>query len=62
MRDNASEAARPLERLGEVGAGLEKQFGNVEEMIKSWIKTRPGLTLGAAFATGVLFGWLIKRR
>jgi hypothetical protein len=62
MSATASEAAPALERLAEAGAGLEKRFGDVEEVIKSWIKTRPGLTLGAAFATGVLIGWLIKRR
>ena len=62
MSDTAGEAASPLERLAEAGAGLEKQFGDVEELIKAWIKTRPALTLSAAVAAGVLIGWLIKRR
>ena len=62
MSDKAGEAAPPRERLAEAGAGVEKQLGDVEELIKTWIKTRPGLTLGAALAAGVLIGWLIKRR
>jgi hypothetical protein len=50
------------QQLSAVGVEAKKQLGDVEELIKSWIKTRPALTLGAALATGVLIGWLIKRR
>ena len=49
-------------RLVDAGAEVSKQFGDVEEVIKTWIKTRPGLALGAALAAGVMIGWLIKRR
>jgi ElaB/YqjD/DUF883 family membrane-anchored ribosome-binding protein len=50
------------ERLGEAGEEMKKRFGDVEELVKTWVKTRPGLTLGAALAAGVMIGWLIKRR
>jgi ElaB/YqjD/DUF883 family membrane-anchored ribosome-binding protein len=61
--DLARNAAVELEqRLAEAGAEVKKQFGDVEELIKGWVKARPGLTLGAALAAGVLIGWLIKRR
>jgi ElaB/YqjD/DUF883 family membrane-anchored ribosome-binding protein len=63
MSETAATAAGELgQRLADVGAEAKKQFGDVEELIKTWIKTRPGLTLGAAVAAGVLIGWLIKRR
>jgi ElaB/YqjD/DUF883 family membrane-anchored ribosome-binding protein len=50
------------QRLADSSAEAKKHLGDVEELIKSWIKARPGLTLGAALAAGVLIGWLIKRR
>jgi ElaB/YqjD/DUF883 family membrane-anchored ribosome-binding protein len=52
------------ERTALTGAEVRKQFGDgdVEELLKTWIRTRPGLSLGAAFAAGVVIGWLIKRR
>jgi len=63
MSDTAGNSALDVQqRLADAGAEAKKQFGDVEELIKSWIKTRPGLTLGAALAAGVLIGWLIKRR
>jgi ElaB/YqjD/DUF883 family membrane-anchored ribosome-binding protein len=63
MSDTAGNTAVELQqRLADAGAEAKKQFGDVEELIKEWIKTRPGLTLGAALAAGVLIGWLIKRR
>jgi ElaB/YqjD/DUF883 family membrane-anchored ribosome-binding protein len=57
-----STAVELQQQLADAGAEAKKQFGDVEELIKEWIKTRPGLTLGAALAAGVLIGWLIKRR
>jgi ElaB/YqjD/DUF883 family membrane-anchored ribosome-binding protein len=63
MSDTAGNAALEVQqRLADAGAEAKKQLGDVEELIKTWIKTRPGLTLGAALAAGVLIGWLIKRR
>ena len=50
------------QRLEEAGEEVKKRFGDVEELLKTWVKTRPGLTLGAALAAGVMIGWLIKRR
>jgi ElaB/YqjD/DUF883 family membrane-anchored ribosome-binding protein len=50
------------QRLVDAGVEAKKQFGDVEELLKACIKARPGLTLGAALAAGVLIGWLIKRR
>jgi hypothetical protein len=63
MSDPAGSTALELQkRLADAGAEAKKQFGDVEELIKTLIKTRPALTLGAALAAGVLIGWLIKRR
>jgi hypothetical protein len=63
VSDITGNIPRELEqRLADAGAEAKKQFGDVEELLKSWIKTRPGLTLGAALAAGVVIGWLIKRR
>jgi ElaB/YqjD/DUF883 family membrane-anchored ribosome-binding protein len=55
----AEEAQKRLEQAGEE---VKRRFGDVEELVKTWVKTRPGLTLGAALAAGVMIGWLIKRR
>jgi ElaB/YqjD/DUF883 family membrane-anchored ribosome-binding protein len=63
MSSSAADIAEEArERLTEAGEEAKKRFGDVEEMVKTWVKTRPGLTLGAALAAGVLIGWLIKRR
>ena len=55
-------AEEAQKRLAEAGSEARKQFGDVEDLVKTWIKTRPGLALGAALAAGVMIGWLIKRR
>jgi ElaB/YqjD/DUF883 family membrane-anchored ribosome-binding protein len=63
MSSSAGDIAEEArQRLTEAGEEAKKRFGDVEEMVKTWVKTRPGLTLGAALAAGVLIGWLIKRR
>jgi ElaB/YqjD/DUF883 family membrane-anchored ribosome-binding protein len=63
MSSSAADIAEEArQRLTEAGEEAKKRFGDVEEMVKTWVKTRPGLTLGAALAAGVLIGWLIKRR
>jgi ElaB/YqjD/DUF883 family membrane-anchored ribosome-binding protein len=48
--------------LGQAGQQVRDRFGDVEEIVETWVKTRPGLALGAALAVGVVIGWLIKRR
>jgi ElaB/YqjD/DUF883 family membrane-anchored ribosome-binding protein len=55
-------AEEARQRLDEVSEEVKKRVGDVEELVKMWVKTRPGLTLGAALAAGVVIGWLIKRR
>jgi len=63
MSSSVSDIAEDArERLTYAGEEAKKQFGDIEEMLKTWVKTRPGLTLGAALAAGVMIGWLIKRR
>ncbi len=57
--DLADEARQVLDQAGQQ---VRDRFGDLEEMVESWVKTRPGLTLGAALAVGVMIGWLIKRR
>jgi ElaB/YqjD/DUF883 family membrane-anchored ribosome-binding protein len=37
-------------------------MAGVGEMVKHAVNNRPVAALGAALATGVLLGWLIKRR
>ena len=61
--DSAGDLAdQARQRLTDAGEEAKKRFGDVEELVKTWVKTRPGLTLGAALAAGVVIGWLIKRR
>ena len=55
-------AEEARQRLSDAGDEAKKRFGDVEDVVKTWVKTRPGLTLGAALAAGVVIGWLIKRR
>ena len=55
----ADEARQVLDQAGQQ---VRERFGDLEEMVETWVKTRPGLTLGAALAVGVVIGWLIKRR
>ena len=63
MSSSVSDIAEDArERLTYAGEEAKKQFGDIEELVKTWVKTRPGLTLGAALAAGVMIGWLIKRR
>ena len=63
MSSAASDIAEDArQRLAYAGEEAKKQFGDIEELVKTWVKTRPGLTLGAALAAGVVIGWLIKRR
>lgn len=55
-------AEEARQRVNEAGEEVKKRVSDVEELVKKWVQTRPGLTLGAALAAGVVIGWLIKRR
>lgn len=47
---------------GEVIAQAQEYLTEARELVKDVIHNRPALALGVALATGVLLGWLIKRR
>jgi ElaB/YqjD/DUF883 family membrane-anchored ribosome-binding protein len=47
---------------GELAAQAREYLSEAAEVVKDVITNRPALALGAALATGVLLGWLIKRR
>jgi hypothetical protein len=51
---------------GSVSSGFEEagrqQIQRAAELFKTTINTYPAATLGVALASGVLLGWLIKRR
>ncbi len=47
---------------GEVIARAQEYLAEAGELVKDVIHNRPALALGVALATGVLLGWLIKRR
>ena len=47
---------------GEVIAQAQEYLAEAGELVKDVIHNRPALALGVALATGVLLGWLIKRR
>ncbi len=40
----------------------QDRFADTGEAVKTVVKNRPVLALGAALAAGVFLGWLIKRR
>lgn len=48
--------------VGEVIAQAQEYLAEAGELVKDVIHNRPALALGVALATGVLLGWLIKRR
>jgi hypothetical protein len=45
-----------------VAESARQQLMNASELLKTTIIQYPAAALGAALATGVLLGWLIKRR
>jgi len=47
---------------GEVLAQAQEYLAEAGEVVKDVINNRPALALGVALATGVILGWLIKRR
>jgi ElaB/YqjD/DUF883 family membrane-anchored ribosome-binding protein len=46
----------------EVLAQAQEYLAEAGEVVKDVINNRPALALGVALATGVILGWLIKRR
>ena len=38
------------------------EFGELLEKAETWVKQNPAAALGAAFATGVVIAWWIKRK
>lgn len=47
---------------GEMLARAQEYLAEAGEMVKDVVNHRPALALGVALATGVVLGWLIKRR
>ena len=47
---------------GEVLVQAREYLAEAGEVVKDVVNNRPALALGVALATGVILGWLIKRR
>jgi hypothetical protein len=60
-RNQTSEAS-DRGAAGEVLAQAQHYLAEAGEVVKDVINNRPALALGVALATGVILGWLIKRR
>jgi hypothetical protein len=58
---SSSESSEPR-ATGEIFAQAQEYLGEAGEIIKNVVNYRPALALGVALATGVVLGWLIKRR
>jgi ElaB/YqjD/DUF883 family membrane-anchored ribosome-binding protein len=46
----------------EIVAQAQDYLAEAGNMVKDVVNNRPALALGVALATGVVLGWLIKRR
>lgn len=44
------------------GTDLQGRFNSMMKQATDWIVEHPEIALGAAVVTGVVLGWLIKRR
>jgi hypothetical protein len=51
-----------LENAGEIVSIARQQLAGAGEIVKNAVNNQPVAALAAALATGVLLGWLIKRR
>ncbi len=49
-------SARPM-----LDTARERAFG-IGKVVEHFVKTKPAWALGLALGTGVLVGWLVKRR
>ncbi len=47
---------------GEILAQAQEYLAGAGAVVKDVVQNKPALALGVALATGVLLGWLIKRR
>ena len=61
-RNQAESESSERGAAGEVLAQAQEYLSQAGEVVKDVVNQRPALALGVALATGVLLGWLIKRR
>ena len=61
-RDEASARSAESGAGGEILALAQDYLAEAGTIVKNVVNNRPALALGAALATGVVLGWLIKRR
>jgi ElaB/YqjD/DUF883 family membrane-anchored ribosome-binding protein len=61
-RNQTSSSSSDQGAAGEVLAQAQEYLAEAGEIVKDVIHNRPALALGVALATGVILGWLIKRR
>lgn len=61
-REPTSSGSSERGPAGEALARAQDYLAEAGEMVKDVVNHRPALALGVALATGVLLGWLIKRR
>jgi len=61
-RNQASSESPEQGATGEMLAQAQEYLAEAGEIVKNVVNHRPTLALGVALATGVVLGWLIKRR
>ncbi len=61
-RNQTSSSSSDQGAAGEMLAQAQDYLAEAGEIVKDVVTNRPALALGVALATGVILGWLIKRR
>jgi ElaB/YqjD/DUF883 family membrane-anchored ribosome-binding protein len=61
-RNQTSSSSSDQGAAGEMLAQAQDYLAQAGEVVKDVVTNRPALALGVALATGVILGWLIKRR
>ena len=61
-RNQTSSESSNQGAAGEILAHAQDYLAEAREIVKDVVNQRPALALGVALATGVVLGWLIKRR
>ena len=61
-KNQASTESSERGAAGEILAQAQEYLSEAGEYVKDVVNHRPALALGVALATGVMLGWLIKRR
>jgi ElaB/YqjD/DUF883 family membrane-anchored ribosome-binding protein len=61
-RNQTSSSSSDQGAAGEMLAQAQDYLARAGEVVKDVVTNRPALALGVALATGVILGWLIKRR